>query len=243
MAIPIRVIKIVYGKSGNRCAFPQCNQELIFKEDSKDYAQVSELAHIKGDKPNSARHDSQQSVEERNSEDNLILLCNTHHKQIDDQEDVYTVEKLQEMKKQHEEWINKQYCKAVITITFSELRVINKFIISNTTSGSEILVVHPKEKIDKNKLSPEVENLIIKGMAQTKLVGDYIDKNPDPEFGERLRQGFINEYKKLKEELDGDNLFYALLDFACGNSSSFKEKAAGLTVLCYFFEKCDIFEK
>ena len=72
----------------------------------------------------------------------------------------------------------------------------------------------------------------------------YIDDNPDQEFGERLKEGFVKEYRKLvqTEDLRSDLLFESLLEFSSGGSSDFKRKAAGLSVLSYLFEKCDVFE-
>ncbi|MBU3907003.1 MAG: HNH endonuclease [Nanoarchaeota archaeon] len=243
MVISERVKKIVFGRCGNRCAFPDCNQLIAFKEDSSEYANVGELAHIKGDKPRTARYDSNQSDTERNSADNLILLCGTHHKIIDDQEDKYSIERLIEIKENHEKWVLSQCSKQIGLITFVELEIIKSFIITNSISESDISAIHPRDKIKKNELSPKIENLIKMGLSRSNLVKNYIDSNLDVEFGERLKQGFINKYTELKKESNGDELFESMLDFACGNSSDFKEKAAGLTILSYFFEKCDIFEK
>ncbi len=77
------------------------------------------------------------------------------------------------------------------------------------------------------------------------VIGKRIDKFPDVEFGERLKQGFVLEYKKLKNDnkLIGDELFDGLLDFASGKSNDFRVRAAGLAVLVYLFEACEVFEK
>jgi hypothetical protein len=37
---------------------------------------------------------------------NLILLCQTHHKEIDDQPQEYTIENLREIKRKHEQWVD-----------------------------------------------------------------------------------------------------------------------------------------
>jgi hypothetical protein len=44
-------------------------------------------------------------VEERNKYANLILLCNVHHKQVDDQVNYFTVERLTSIKAEHESWV------------------------------------------------------------------------------------------------------------------------------------------
>ena len=85
--------------SGNRCAFPKCSTPLV---DPQSGSIVGEVCHIQGEKPGAARYDQNQSNEERHGFDNLILLCNVHHKVADDDELAYTVERLIQMKKEHE---------------------------------------------------------------------------------------------------------------------------------------------
>jgi hypothetical protein len=90
-------IKRLFAKSGNRCAFPRCIAPLTYNE-----TLVGEICHIKGDKSGSSRYDPSQSDLERQSYDNLIILCPTHHTVIDDDEEAYTVARLQRMKIEHE---------------------------------------------------------------------------------------------------------------------------------------------
>lgn len=243
MTISRRIIKIVFSRCGNRCAFPDCNQEITFKDKSERDAIVGIMAHIKAEKEGFARYDPKQTDEERNSADNLILLCQNHHKIIDDQPDIYSVEKLMDMKKYHENSVKQRFTKEITEITFAELNVITKYLLRNIDSEQEIESISPQLKIKKNELSADVEGLIKKGMSRKKLVDRYIDTNPDNEFGERLKEGFVKEYNQLKKDLKGDDLFEALLSFSCGASSKDKEKATGLVILSYFFEKCDVFEK
>ncbi len=180
---------------------------------------------------------------DRHSVDNLILFCPTHHKLVDDQPNEYTVENLQKFKYDHEKWVRERVSREVSNITFSELDVITKYLVENAPSEYEMRVVSPKEKIRRNELSEQVENLIRMGMAQVKLVREFIKRNLDPEFGERLRSGFVDKYNALfTKGLKGDILFYSLFDFASMGSTDFGQKAAGLVVLSYFFESCDVFE-
>ena len=81
-------------------------------------------------------------------------------------------------------------------------------------------------------------------MLKIRLVKQYINKNPDINFGERLKQGFVNKYLELKKSgIEGDELFLSLFEFASNNSQDLKTQAAGLAVLTYFFETCEVFEK
>jgi len=239
--------KLVCIKSGNRCAMPDCRRELIVEATENDDASiVAVFAHIKGEKEGSARYDADMDEKERNKHDNLILICPNCHKKIDDQPETYTVEKLVQIKKEHEGWIHESTKNEVVNVSFVELAVVTKFLVSGQYEhGDAFDVVPPKDKIKKNNLSGDIESLITMGLTQVNQVADYIDKSPDVEFGERLKQGFVKEYERLKNEesLSGDDLFMQLFDFASVGSSSFREKAAGLTVLVYLFEKCEVFEK
>lgn len=239
--------KIVCIRSGNRCAMPDCRRELVVDSSGNDDPSiVGVLAHIKGENPGSARYDSKMSNDDRNIHENLSFVCANCHKKIDDQPQTYTVEKLYEIKKEHENWIRECTKNEIVNVTFAELNVVTRYLVSgHYEPTSSFQVVPPPDKIKKNRLSREVEALIRMGTIQANQVADYIDKAPDIDFGECLKEGFVKEYEKLKneEQLDGDDLFMALLDFASGGSNDFKKKAAGLAVLVYLFEKCEVFEK
>lgn len=95
-------LKILWGTSGNLCGFPECNVEITAIPQGMGYT-LGEMAHIKGDKPTSCRYDQDQPDVERNSHNNLILLCPTHHTIIDKPENLstYTVDVLMKMKEDH----------------------------------------------------------------------------------------------------------------------------------------------
>jgi hypothetical protein len=71
-------IKVLFARSGNRCAFPKCAAAL-----SDGDTALGEMCHIKGAKPAAARYDPNQTPEERHSAENLILLCPNHHTVVD----------------------------------------------------------------------------------------------------------------------------------------------------------------
>lgn len=244
--IPLKQQKLVCIKSGNRCAMPDCRKEIVIERTDKDPAAIiGKIAHIKGENPGSARYDANMSDNERNSEENLFLICGDCHTKIDEQQNTYTSDILNKVKKEHEDWIRESTSKEILNVSFAELSIVTKYLVSGSYEISDFKVISPKDKIKKNGLSGKIETLITMGMIQVKQVAEYIDKSIDPEFGERLKQGFADEYKKLKNDdgIEGDNLFMALLDFACGGGTNFREKAAGLSVLVYLFEQCEVFEK
>lgn len=103
MGISPKSIKILWAASGNICAYPKCNTEITAISKENEAYTIGEMAHIKGENKGSCRYDATQSDKERNSHENLILLCPTHHTKIDKVENLstYTVEYLIEMKKEH----------------------------------------------------------------------------------------------------------------------------------------------
>lgn len=90
-------IKLLFARSGNRCAFPKCRAPMAL-----DGTLTGEICHIKGARPGSARFDPGQTDVERHAYSNLVLMCPTHHTVIDDDEDAYTVERLYKIKTEHE---------------------------------------------------------------------------------------------------------------------------------------------
>src|SRR5947209_6952338 len=103
MGISARDARLLFQQSGNRCAFPTCTRTLTFPKSDKDGSiPTSEIAHIVGESNNGPRGDHPMPLEERNRYENLILLCEEHHHVVDGQVATYPVEKLRQMKYDHE---------------------------------------------------------------------------------------------------------------------------------------------
>jgi 5-methylcytosine-specific restriction endonuclease McrA len=101
MAITDRTRKILWVKAGGRCSI--CQVQLVTEgTDTDDPSVFGEEAHIVGQSPNGPRAGNVPDVD---SYANLILLCRKDHKRVDDQVGKYTVERLKEIKRQHEEWV------------------------------------------------------------------------------------------------------------------------------------------
>jgi hypothetical protein len=92
-------IKKLYGLARNECSFPKCNMKLV---DFETKINTGHMCHMKGKEPDSARYDETQTNEERDAYENLILMCPLHHSVIDSDPISYTVQRLHEIKDQHE---------------------------------------------------------------------------------------------------------------------------------------------
>lgn len=108
MGISLKTHKMLWGRAASRCAFPDCCYELVMDASETDDASlVGEECHIVARELSGPRGKSPLAEERRDKYDNLILLCNVHHKLIDDQPLTYTIEILKKMKSDHEQWVSK----------------------------------------------------------------------------------------------------------------------------------------
>jgi len=100
MGSPTRkTIKRLFALSRNQCAFPGCSSLLT---DLSSDRTIGEICHIKAQRPNAPRYDPNQGDSDRHAFENLILLCPNHHNLIDSDVDFYTVERLKQIKSEHE---------------------------------------------------------------------------------------------------------------------------------------------
>lgn len=94
----LKTIKALFARSGNRCAFTGCAFPLVLDNDIV----VGEVCHIKAECAGGPRYDPSQTKRERQDAANLILLCATHHKQVDSDPLAYTAELLYAVKRENE---------------------------------------------------------------------------------------------------------------------------------------------
>jgi len=90
-------LRELFLKSGNECAFPGCNHKVI----SSDGVFLAQICHIEAASEGGERFNPNQTNEDRRAFSNLLLMCHAHHKITDDVHQ-YTVQRLQDIKEQHE---------------------------------------------------------------------------------------------------------------------------------------------
>lgn len=96
-------IKVLFGASGNQCAFPGCTNPVIVPGTPvSDAAVVAQICHIYAASDNGPRGKPGLTAAERNAPNNLILMCGHHHPQVDKQWETYPADLLKAWKKTHE---------------------------------------------------------------------------------------------------------------------------------------------
>lgn len=127
MAINQKDIKLLWGRSGNRCSI--CKRVLSQDKDSLSASfTLGEQAHIVGERLGAARGTSNLTESERNSYHNLILLCPTHHTEIDKNESDWTVERLHYQKSRHELWVNETLSETTDSYKLAEQAAVTNII-------------------------------------------------------------------------------------------------------------------
>ncbi|MEL6470437.1 MAG: hypothetical protein AAFQ74_11975 [Cyanobacteria bacterium J06623_4] len=90
-------LRELFLKSGNECAYPGCTHKII----SSSGVFLAQICHIEAASEGGERFNPNQTNEQRREFANLLLMCHAHHK-VTDNVDEYTVERMRDIKSQHE---------------------------------------------------------------------------------------------------------------------------------------------
>lgn len=242
---PTRIILAF--RSGGMCAYPKCGKHLTYEAKVGADTYVGEAAHIRGEKPTAARYDATMTDEERDNVRNLIYMCTDHHTIIDKVDKDWPVGTLQTLKEVHESQVREAMEVAFADVAFTELeRSISWVATQQPAVNGSFDLVPPDEKIKKNALTNGARHIIAAGMTARSTVSAYVEAEAhlDSDFPERLKAGFLEEYYALRKQgHKGEELFELMCSFAQRGLRNQADRTAGLAVLIYLFEICDVFEK
>lgn len=96
---------ILMGLCGGKCEFRGCEKSIVQDILTGEKSNFSNYAHIVASSANGPRGDKFLSSKLSNDENNIMVLCRDHHKEIDDFPEKYTVNILKDMKREHEAYI------------------------------------------------------------------------------------------------------------------------------------------
>ena len=243
LAPTIKTLRALFAKSGNRCAFPNCDHPLI----DEDQNFIAQICHIEDALPG-GRFNEKISNEETRLYDNLILFCYRHHVQTNNIQK-FPVRRLHEIKSKHEAAFAENFEvneKALINI-FNNLKsikddtstIINtQQLQNNTLDEIKALLISKdqKEEIPKSNYTDEI-NSILKlrdsnnHNAALKLLSDFQDNK----WG---KLSTIEKYKLIANigicHLDLNNIEEAANCFIeAFNYNQHDAKASGFAALGY----------
>ena len=234
--------------TGGRCALPSCNRPLACEDEHDGQVLVGEAAHIAGERPGSPRYDPAMTPEERNAPGNLIYLCRNCHRLIDRSWHDYPTNRLHAFKRHREQSVWRGRTAAMPRIGLAELNEAARYFEDHplTPEDSDFRVLRHEEKLQLNGLGSSSRLLVRMGLAATAQVRGLVEAKTrsNPDFMSRLKHAFLGEYLRLREEgRRGDDLFTLMCTFASSGRHEPSAEAAGVAILAYLFETCEIFEK
>lgn len=243
---PDRALKLLWGFAAGRCS--RCRCDLIEPATGLDPAAVvGQNAHIRSYKKGGPRHEATYPANKLHQYENLILLCPNHHSPVDQQWRSYSVQDLEKLKAEHEQWVRDRLQASVPGVGFAQMEVVASALLgAGIVPTANFSLLDPASKMAKNGLSKRVRFDLTLGLSKAHEVEDFVVHvaTRDATFAERLKAGFVTEYTRQKSAgIQGDALFFALAEFASGGRRDFQYQAAGRIVLAYLFEKCEVFEK
>ncbi|MDD3718995.1 MAG: HNH endonuclease signature motif containing protein [Actinomycetota bacterium] len=208
MGISDKTRKVLWGRSGNRCAI--CKHELVLAASSSDEESVvGEECHIISGKVGGPRYDSGFPLEQIDAYENLILLCRVHHKAVDDQSETYTADILRQMKMNHEKWVSEKLkdTEELKPVRLRRTKNGTPEFLTRLTSGKEVLNVVENANgfsFDHDELLNEEEVDLVGGFLQ--IAQDWGDLSPMESY-DRVRIAF-DLTETLKELEDAGFLVF-----------------------------------
>ena len=242
-------LKRLWALSAGRCNKPDCRAVLLVDPTEFDGAVVmGEQAHIAPHGIGGPRHISDLPQSDRDSYDNIILLCPNHHRgPVDGQPNTYTEELLHQWKNDHEAWVRDTLSQAIPRLQFSELQAVAVRLAGAEPKESTPLIdISIPDKMKANDLTSETKSCLVMAVAGAKEAQRYINftEPTHPKFGRKLRSTFMAQYHQgVANGLDSDDLFWHLYSFAAGpNLRDPKAMAPGIAILGYLFTTCEVFD-
>src|SRR5437870_1542164 len=156
----IPTVKALFAVSGNVCAFPECDRPLV---DQSSNVVIGEVCHIEAASPGGPRYGSQQSEDERQGFANLVLMCASHHKIIDERVSDFPVERLREIKKRHE--TKHQRTVSTLNDVSAQNLIRNSVVLGSVVqtvnqSGGQAahVIVNPPMQVKEPELIPRIHS-------------------------------------------------------------------------------------
>jgi len=192
LVVPIsdKTRKILWGRSGNRCAM--CRHELVVDATEFDgESVVGEECHVVSGKGQGPRYDPEYPVGCIDEPENLILLCRIHHKMVDDQYETYVADVLSKLKVSHEKWVSSTLSggSQIPQVRIRRVRENIPYFLVRLASGRDILAVAGgayQSSFDHDEpRSAEEADLLGQFLQEVQGYAEFWD---DTEAGERVKQ-------------------------------------------------------
>ncbi len=200
MPITARDRKLLWARAGGTCALCKSHLTADAKSGDRDIV-LGEEAHIVSEEPNGPRF-RPMPRKEVDTYANLLLLCPSDHKIVDEQVTHYTEQRLQTLKREHEQWVKDRLSPTIPAIKIRDPEAGKPVMLQRIDTGKELMniVAHTfAAHHDNPELRSAEEAELIGGFFQD--VTDYIDIWDDIEPSGHIQAEFAmrGEITHLRE--------------------------------------------
>lgn len=142
MPISTRDRKLLWARAGGTCTICKSHLTAAAQGDDRDVV-LGEEAHIVSEEPNGPRY-RPMPIKEVDSYANLLLLCPSDHKIVDEQVTYYTEQRLQTLKHEHEQWVKDRIFPTIPAIKIRDPEAGKPITLKRIDTGKELmnLVAH-----------------------------------------------------------------------------------------------------
>lgn len=237
MSIYQKDIKILWAKAAGRCSMPECRQKLIAEASDSvpsNNILIGENCHIVGEKPGAARSTSTLVALDRDRYPNLILLCRNHHVQIDGDEKTWPIERLHQIKSDHEVWVesaltenvnhNDEWYQTIINSITDKLQLTKWDWISDNALRGILSADFVEGVIEIDLylfkaippgLHPVLEGIIKNLIARSRTYVDHFTSNAAIDNNNHYRRITFYKNKTPNENYGSDLLAYRKWEVKC----------------------------
>ncbi|GHO83979.1 hypothetical protein [Dictyobacter formicarum] len=171
MPLADRDRKLLWARAGGVCTLCKSHLTVDAKDGDKDVV-VGEEAHIVSEQPNGPRF-RPMPRKEVDSYTNLLLLCLSDHKMIDEQTNYFTEQRLLELKQEHEQWVKDRISSTPPAIKIRNPEADKPVMLKRIDTGKELMemVVHT--------LAAHHDNPEPRSREEAELIGAFFQDTSD----------------------------------------------------------------
>ncbi len=171
MPITTRDRKLLWARAGGTCVL--CNRYLTAeaKRGDKDVV-LGEEAHIVSEEPNGPRF-RPMPRKDVDAYANLLLLCPSDHKIVDEQVTHYTEQRLQTLKREHEQWVKDRLSPTIPAIKIRDPEAGKPVMLQRIDTGKELM------NILAHTLAEQHDNPEPRSIEEAELIGGFLQNATD----------------------------------------------------------------
>lgn len=171
MPISVRDRKLLWARAGGVCALCKSHLTADAKSGDKDVV-LGEEAHIVSEEPNWPRF-RPMSRKEVDSYANLLLLCPSDHKIVDEQVTYYAEQRLITLKREHEQWVKDRVSSTIPAIKIRDPEAGKPVMLQRIDTGKALMNVVAQT------LAAHHDNPEPRSIEETELIGAFFQNTTD----------------------------------------------------------------